>query len=148
MEQPSETSQLTIKYQMLSLDINSILFPSDFSTESYAIFETVKAFAETFNAKVHLLRVVTTETNKKTEKINNRMNLFIDHFQLDEEKIEIAIYKDKTRELGVLNYSIDNDIDMIAIGSHGKGIVRKLVKESISQDLVKNTFKPILTIRF
>tara|TARA_B100000809_G_scaffold266486_1_gene329454 strand:- start:391 stop:1164 length:774 start_codon:yes stop_codon:yes gene_type:complete len=144
----SQFNVLTIKHKMLSLDIDSILFPSDFSAESYTVFETVKAFADSFNAKIHLLRVVTSEKDKKTEKINNKMNLFIDHFKLEEEKIEIAIYKDKTRELGVLNYSIDNDIDMLAIGSHGKGIVRKLVKESISQDLVKNTFKPILTVRF
>jgi len=144
----SQFNVLTIKHQLLSLDIGSILFPSDFSKESYAVFETVKAFADTFNAKIHLLRVVTSEKDIKSKKIINRMNLFIAHFKLDEKLIKTAVFKDKTRELGVLNYSINNDIDMLAIGSHGKGIVRKLVKESISQDLVKNTFKPILTVRF
>lgn len=144
----SQFNVLTIKHKMLSLDIDSILFPSDFSAESYAVFETVKAFADTFNAKIHLLRVVTSEKDKKSKKIINKMNLFKEHFKLDKKLIKSSVYKDKTRELGVLNYSIDNDIDMLAIGSHGKGIVRKLVKESISQDLVKNTFKPILTVRF
>lgn len=144
----SQFNVLTIKHKMLSLDIDSILFPSDFSAESYAVFEIVKDFADTFNAKIHLLRVVTSEKDKKSKKIINKMNLFKEHFKLDEELIKSSVYNYKTRELGVLNYSIDNDIDMLAIGSHGKGIVRKLVKESISQDLVKNTFKPILTVRF
>lgn len=139
---------LTIKHKMLSLELGTVLFPSDFSPESYKVFETVKEFADTFNAKIHLLRIVTSEKDENSKKIIKNMNLFIKHFQLDERLIKRVIYKDKTRELGVLNYSIDNDIDMIAIGSHGKGIVRKLVKESISQDLVRNTFKPILTVRF
>jgi len=144
----SQFNVLTIKHKMLSLDIGSILFPSDFSKESYAVFETVKAFADTFNAKIHLLRVVTSEKEEKSKKIADKIDLFKTHFKLDEKLIKTTIYRDKTRELGVLNYSIDHDIDMIAIGSHGKGIVRKLVKESISQDLVRDTFKPILTVRF
>lgn len=144
----SEFNVLTIKHKMLSLGLGSVLFPSDFSPESYAVFETVKAFADTFNAKVHLLRVVTSSKEEKSKKIANKMDAFVKYFELDENTVEKVIYKDKTRELGVLNYSIDKDIDMIAIGSHGKGIVRKLVKESISQDLVRDTFKPILTVRF
>jgi len=144
----SQFNVLTIKHKMLSLDIDSILFPSDFSAESYTVFETVKAFADTFNAKIHLLRLVTSEKDKRAKNIINKMNLFKEHFQLYKKLIKSSVYKDKTRELGVLNYNIDNDIDMLAIGSHGKGIVKRLFKESISQDLVKNTFKPILTIRY
>jgi len=144
----SQFNVLTIKHKMLSLELDSVLFPSNFSPESYAVFKTVKEFADIFNAKIHLLRVVTSEKDKRSKKIINKMDLFIEHFQLDEKLIERVIYKDKTRELGVLNYSIENDIDIITIGSHGRGIVRKLVKESISQDLVRDTFKPVLTVQF
>ena len=95
-----------------------------------------------------MLRVVTTDGKKGSTSIEDSMNAFVEHFSLKQINYEKVIYKATSRELGVLNYSIDNDIDMIAIGSHGKGIVRKLVKASISQDLVRNTFKPVLTIRF
>lgn len=139
---------LTIKHKMLSLALDTVLFPSNFSPESYAVFETVKAFADIFNAKIHLLRVVTSEKKKGSKTIENKMDAFIKYFGLAENSYEKVIYSSKTKELGVLNYSIDNDLDMIAIGSHGKGIVGKLVKESISQDLVRDTFKPILTVRF
>lgn len=144
----SQFNVLTIKHKMLTLGVGTILFPSDFSEESYKVFETVKAFAGKFNAKIHLLRVVTSDRKKGSTTISDKMDAFINHFGLIEDTFEKVIYRDKTRELGVLNYSIDNDMDMIAIGSHGKGIVKKLVKESISQDLVRDTFKPILTVRF
>jgi len=144
----SQFNVLTIKHKMLSLELSTVLFPSDFSPESYQVFETVKSFADMFGAKIHLLRVVTSDRKKGSKTIDEKMNTFIKHFKLEQGSYEKVIYNDKTRELGVLNYSIDVDIDMIAIGSHGKGIVRKLVKESISQDLVRDTFKPILTVRF
>jgi nucleotide-binding universal stress UspA family protein len=144
----SQFNVLTIKHKMLTVGINTILFPSDFSTESYKVFEIVKAFADKFNAKIHLLRVVTSDRKKGSNTVNDKMNAFIEHFALPENSFKKAIYRDKSRELGVLNYSIDNDVDMIAMGSHGKGVVKKLVKESISQDLVRNTFKPIMTVRF
>ena len=144
----SQFNVLTIKHKMFSLEMNTVLFPSDFSTESYKVFETVKKFTESFNAKIHLLGVITKENDRKIDKISNKMSAFVKYFNLNEDQYESVIYQDKTRELGILNYSIDNDMDMIAIGSHGKGIVRKLVKESISQDLVRNTFKPIMTVRF
>jgi nucleotide-binding universal stress UspA family protein len=144
----SQFNVLTIKYQMIGLSIKSILFPSDFSPESYSVFETVLEYAELFNAEIHLLRVVTSAHKKGSTKIDSKMDSFISHFQLKENSFKKVIYRDRTKELGVLNYSIDNDIDLITIGSHGKGIVRKILKESISQDLVRDTFKPILTVRF
>ncbi|MBL4670258.1 MAG: universal stress protein [Flavobacteriales bacterium] len=144
----SQFNVLTIKHKMLDLSLNTVLFPSDFSSESYAIFEIVKKFADSFNAQIHLLRVVTSDQKKGSETISNKMDALITHFQLPENSYKKIIFRDTTKELGVLNYSIKSDIDMIAIGSHGKGIVRKLVKESISQNLVRDTFRPILTVRF
>ena len=144
----SQFNVLTIKHKMLSLGLDSVLFPSDFSSEAYSVFETVKAFADLFGAKIYLLSVVTSNRKKELENTAEKMDAFVRHFSLTNSQYEKEIYQANNRELGVLNYSIDKDVDMIAIGSHGKGIVRKLVKESISQGLVKNTFKPILTVRF
>jgi len=139
---------LTIKHEMMGLSINSILFPSDFSPESYPVFETVIAYAKLFNAKIHLLRVVTSDRKSGSTSIDDRIDTLIEHFQLNENEYEKVIYRAKTKELGILNYSIDTDIDLIAIGTHGKGIVKKLLQENISQDLVRDSFRPVLTVRF
>ena len=146
----SKFNVLTIKHQMLDLNIKSILFPSNFSPETYTVFKTVKEFAELFNATIHLLRVNTASHFEGTASVTDKMDMLINHFNLNSEhkKYKKVIYDDKNEELGIINYAIDNDMDMIAIGSHGKNVLHKLIRESTSQNLVRDSFRPVLTIRF
>lgn len=144
----SDVNILTVKREIITFDLNHILFPSDFSKEAYTIFETVKDYAKTFNATIHLLRV-----NKKDslyDKTTPKMDEFINYFKLDEEGYEYrkAISTNPSAEFGILNYSVDNNVDMIAIGTHGRGVLKKLIQESTSQSLVRDAFKPVLTMRF
>lgn len=144
----SNINVMTVKRKIITLELNHILFPSDFSKESYAIFQSVKDFAKTFNATIHLLRV-----NKKDSlelKTTPKLDAFIEHFKLDEEGYlyEKAISTNPSAEFGILNYSVDKSIDMIAIGTHGKGVLKKLIAESTSQSLVRDAFKPVLTMKF
>ncbi len=144
----TEVSVLTVKREIITFELDHVLFPSDFSKESYSIFEEIKAFAKIFGAKIHLLRV-----NKKdslADKTTPKMDAFIEHFKLDEEGVqyEKAISTNPSAEFGILNYSVDNQIDVIAIGTHGKGLLKKIIQASTSQSLVRDAFKPVLTVRF
>ncbi|MDF1672948.1 MAG: universal stress protein [Vicingaceae bacterium] len=144
----TEVSVLTVKREIITFELDHVLFPSDFSKESYSIFEEIKAFAKIFGAKIHLLRV-----NKKdslADKTTPKMDAFIEHFKLDEEGVqyEKAISTNPSAEFGILNYSVDNQIDVIAIGTHGKGLLKKIIQVSTSQSLVRDAFKPVLTVRF
>ena len=146
----SRFNVLTIKYKMLDLKIKSILFPSDFSPETYSIFKTVKEFSELFDAEIHLLRVNTADHFENTTSVIDKMDMLINYFNLDTEhrKYKKAIFDDKNEEIGIINYAIDNDLDIIAIGSHGKSVLHKLINVSTSQNLVRDSFRPILTMRF
>lgn len=144
----TDVSVLTVKREIITFELDHVLFPSDFSKESYSIFEEIKAFAKIFGATIHLLRV-----NKKdslADKTTPKMDAFIEHFKLDEEgfQYEKAISTNPSAEFGILNYSVDNQIDVIAIGTHGKGLLKKIIQQSTSQSLVRDAFKPVLTVRF
>jgi nucleotide-binding universal stress UspA family protein len=143
----SKINVLTIKHKMDGLHIKSILFPSDFSPEAFTVFKTVVDFAKTFNAQIHLLTVSTLDNFIKKEDIEEKMDLFISYFKLKKNYTKV-ISEDVNQELGILNYCIDNSIDMIAIGTHGKGVLKKLLKESTSQNLVRDAFRPVLTMKF
>ncbi len=143
----SKINVLTIKYKMDSLHIKTILFPSDFSPEAYKVFKTVVDFAKIFNAQIHLLTVNTPHNPIDKAAIDEKMELFISYFKLTKNYTK-AIFEDVNQELGVLNYCIDNSMDMIAIGTHGKSILKKLLKESTSQNLVRDAFRPVLTMKF
>ena len=78
-----------------------------------------------------------------------KINKFIKNEKLSPlngDKFEIALYSDSTEELGILNYCIENEIDIIALGIHNKTSIWKLLHESTSHNLVNHSFRPVLTI--
>lgn len=136
---------LTIKHQMISPELNSIMFPSNFKPEAYGIFDSVMNFAREFDAEIQLVKI-----GEESKKEQRRMDSFVDYFQLADNNIKYktVFYPSKSLEIGILNYAVDNNIDLIAIGTHGKGAIKKLLQESISQNLVRDAFRPVLTMRF
>lgn len=140
---------LTIKHSMIREGIKSVAFASDFSKESNQIFGAVQDFADKFNACIHLLKINTPTHFEPTRVSMEKINKFIKHEKLSPlngDKFKISLYSDSTEELGVLNYSIENEIDIIALGIHNKISIWQLFHESTSQNLVNHSFRPVLTI--
>lgn len=140
---------LTIKHSLLKSNIQKIVFASDFSSESNRIFYTAKEFAEKFKAQIHLLKINTPSQFEPTRVSMEKINKFINNeklSQLSGNKFKIALYSDSTEELGILNYCIEQEIDIIVLGTHSKSGFWKLLQESTSQNLVSHSFRPVLTI--
>ncbi len=150
MVRTSGFNVLTIKHKMINLKLKRIVFASDFAAESYKIFLTVKEIAEKFNAEIHLLKINTPTHFEPTRVSREKIDDFIKKQELEHlmgDKYKIAIYCDSSEELGILNYAIENDIDLISIGTHGKSLIWKLFTESTSQNLVNHSFRPVLTLK-
>lgn len=144
----SEFNVLTIKHKMFNIKFKSIAFASDFSPESNRIFSIVKKFADKFDAQIHLLKINTPAQFEPTRVSMEKINHFIENEGLSPisgDKYKIALYSDSTQELGILNYCIENEIDMVALGTH-KHSFWQLMFESTSQNLVSHSFRPVLTI--
>lgn len=145
----SNFNVLTIKHSMIRENIKSIAFASDFSRESNQIFGTIRDIADKLNANVHLLKINTPTHFEPTRVSMEKINKFIENEKLSPltgDKYKVALYSDSTEELGVLNYCIENEIDIIALGIHNKTSIWKLLHESTSQNLVSHSFRPVLTI--
>ncbi len=141
----TEFDVLTVKHQMNNEELNTILFPSNFKPEAYTIFDSVIKAAKAFDACIHLLMV-----GKDNSKNRSRIDSFVEYFELDEKRINFktSITENSSFELGILNYAMEEDIDLIAMGTHGKGAIKKLLQESTSQNVVRDAFRPVLTMRF
>lgn len=145
----SNFNALTVKHSMIRDGINSIVFASDFSKDSHQIFGAVRDFADKFNAFIHLLKINTPTHFEPTRVSMEKINKFIKNEKLSPlngDKFKIALYSDSTEELGILNYCIENEIDVIALGTHNNAGIWKLLHESTSQNLVSHSFRPVLTI--
>jgi nucleotide-binding universal stress UspA family protein len=142
-------SVLTIKHQMISLKLSSIAFASDFSEPKNKAFIVVRELANLFNCTIHLLKINTPNHFEPTRLSLEKMDKFIKAQELDELgiKYNVELYADSNEELGILNFCIENNMDMIAIGTHGKKAIWKLLNDSTSQSLVNHSFRPVLTIK-
>ena len=141
----SEVPVLVIKEGSSDIDINNIVFASDFGKESKSKFQNVIDFANVFDAKLHLLYVNTPHKFNNTKKIRTTMTNFVAGFSIKE--YDKYIYNEITVEKGILCYADEVNADLIAINTHGRSGLSSFFTASISQDLTNHAVKPIITFK-
>ncbi len=88
--------------------------------------------------------------DKNDKAIMPKIEKFIKNQRLDallNDRFKISTYNDTSEEVGVMNYCIENEIELIALGTHGRKGIWKVFNESTSQNLVNHSFRPVLTIK-
>lgn len=136
---------LTLKCDRSDLDINHILLTSDFSSEEPDNIDLVLDLQKSCNATIHLLTINTPKKFHAHREIEYYMDQFIKKHELT--NVEKHTYDDHSVEEGILHFASDYNMDLIAIGTHGRTGIGYLLKGSISEDIVNHLHKPILTFR-
>ena len=141
----SEIPVLVIKNKLDSFNAGNIIFASDFSNEIKKPFKKVLEFAKLFGSKLNLVMICTPNSFKSTSTANKIVNEFVSEFDMPEYSFEI--YNESNIEKGILNYSNENNGDIIAFCTHGRTALNHFFTGSISEDLVNHSSKPVLTFR-
>ncbi len=141
----SDIPVLVIKHDVENFKIDDIVFASDFSKESKRSFSDVIAFANTFNATLHLLFINTIHNFEPTSTTRKKLNDFVADFDIKE--YTLNIHNDITIEEGILNFGKEINADIIAINTHGRSGLSQLFSESISKELANHALRPIITFK-
>lgn len=141
----SEVPVLVIKNKLDSFNAGNIIFASDFSNEIKKPFKKVIEFAKTFGSKLNLVMICTPNSFRSTSTAHKIVNEFVSEFDMPEYSFEI--YNESNIEKGILNYSNENNGDIIAFCTHGRTALNHFFVGSISEDLVNHSPKPVLTFR-
>ena len=141
----SEVPVLVIKNKLDSFNAGNIIFASDFSDEIKKPFKKVIEFAKTFGSKLNLVMICTPNSFRSTSTAHKIVNEFVSEFDMPEYSFEI--YNESNIEKGLLNYSNENNGDIIAFCTHGRTALNHFFVGSISEDLVNHSPKPVLTFR-
>lgn len=141
----SDVPVLVIKKGNEDLEINDIVFASNFDENGKANFQKVMNFAKIFDANLHLLYVNTAANFNSTKKISTTISRFVASFEMS--NYETYIYNDISIEQGVLNYTNDINADLIALNTHGRSGILQLFNASISEDLANHSLKPVITFK-
>jgi len=141
----SEIPVLVIKNEHDSFEISDFVFASDFKNDNKETYKQAINFAESINAKIHLLMVNTASHFITTSEAKDRIDDFISGQTFD--NYTINIYNDVTVEQGILNFSRDIDADLIGISTHGRQDIAHFFNGSISEDLVNHAKRPVITFK-
>lgn len=155
----SDCPVLTVHPKSADQKIKNILLPVDFSPLSYAVIPLVAALAERFKAEINLLHVVEigygmhekgrTREYDYLEQIKEKL---AEQWELPEEfdKIETKKFirhQEGSAGYGIMEFARDWDIDLIAMATHGRSGLSKVLLGSVTEKVIRIAPCPVLSVR-
>lgn len=144
------------------INLKTILVPSDFSECSDAALRYGLELARRFDAELHLLHVVQDPATQPWAAEGLSLPLFevVDRWQAearqrlanavpvaDAHRVTVLVTL-ATPYQEILRYAGENAMDLIVMGTHGRGGVSHLLLGSIAEKMVRHAPCPVLTVRY
>lgn len=134
---------LSLKCDRSDLDLNEFVLVSDFHDIKKVDLNVLKSIQNAFNSKLVLLRINTPHDFEAQNITHANMQKFAELNDL--KNIEFSIFNALTIEEGIVAFCDQNEIDLIALGTHQKKGIIKLFRENISEDVINHIYHPILS---
>ncbi|WP_434531797.1 universal stress protein [Haloarcula sp. NS06] len=140
--------------------LDSILVPTDGSEHATRAAEHGAALARAFSASLHVMAVIDTRTAGGPFSSGNLDDETLDRMTADAEETVTAI-TDAVDAAGAIQTTIrtgnpaaeicayrdDNEIDLIAMGTHGRTGVGRYLAGSVTESVVRQADVPVFTVR-
>ncbi|AVR45294.1 universal stress protein UspA [Christiangramia fulva] len=140
----SQIPVLVIKKEIDTFKVKNFIFATDANEEHKHTLRKAIKFANTLEAKLHLLFVNTPNNFMTSEEANKRLQKYCGENQ---ENCQLHIYNDISVEKGILNFAKKMDSQLIGISTHGRKGLAHFFNGSISEDLVNHANKPVVTFK-
>jgi nucleotide-binding universal stress UspA family protein len=142
------------------ISLNKILVPVDFSEHSTKAVRYGAELAAKFGAELHLFHAIETRayaydetaTYFPPEPIAEVESAALK--ELDKVKIEAADQVHVIRNVArgnpfveIVRYARDNTVDLIVIGTHGRGAIAHMLLGSVAERVVRKAPCPVLVVR-
>jgi nucleotide-binding universal stress UspA family protein len=145
------------------LSIKTVLVPTDFSDASESALNYGKAMAERFGASLHVLHVmedllahawaaevyVASMPNLRDEierESRQRLGTMLTPEDVTRLRAEIALVAGNPF-IEIIRYAKANNIDLIVMGTHGRGPIAHMLLGSVAEKVVRKSPCPVLTVR-
>lgn len=136
----SKVPVLSLMCDRSDLQIQNILMVHNFTTPTNEDLTLLHAMIRSFNTKVHLLQITSGDVLKELPEVENNMRNFAALNSIS--NFECHLIHDLDLENGVVHFNQMNDMDLLCIGTHGKG---GLFHHSATEKLINHLFKPIIS---
>ena len=145
------------------LSIKTVLVPTDFSDASETALTYGRAMAEAFGASLHLVHVmedllahawaaevyVASAPNLREEierESRLRLEAMLPEAERERLQARVALLSGNPF-IEIVRYAKANDIDLIVMGTHGRGPIAHMLLGSVAEKVVRKSPCPVLTVR-
>lgn len=146
------------------ISLKKVLVATDFGSASEVALEYGRAFARTFGGTLHVLHVVENAFTRMTagefgiadvgrvmQDLEAGARASLDKTVRDDDRRELhaqtAVITAGNAALGIVNYARDEKIDLLVMGTHGRGPLAHVLMGSIAEKVVRTAPCPVLTVR-
>lgn len=141
------------------MNLTRILFPTDFSDTAGHALDYARDLAARYGASVHVLHVVRDPMSQAWagEAAGVVIPDLLKSWRADAERRlrELSLDGIRTRRavrvghafVEIIQYAKSNEIDLIVMGTHGRGPVEHLLLGSVAEKVVRKAPCPVLTVR-
>lgn len=144
------------------IKISNVLVATDFSDASASALAYGREFARAFGARLHVLHVVDSPVMwvgpeaigvdiarlqaELEAGAENRLNGIVTSEDREQLKATPAIRTGRVPAFEIANYAKSERIDLILMGTHGRGLVKHLLMGSVAEKVVRIAPCPVLTV--
>lgn len=145
------------------ITLKTVLVATDFSEPSEVAVRYGRALADAFHATLHVMHVVPDSMSLPWATMSDGLAMADVQKQWEleaRERLEGLIPEADRRTFGIvfvtragepvrqiLGYAADQEIDLIVLGTHGRGAVAHMLLGSVAERVVRNAPCPVLTVR-
>ncbi len=133
---------LSLMCDRSDLVIKNILLVHDFSKPATEDLKLMHKLIAAFGTKLHLLQITSGNVEAEKATVESNMKKFAALNNID--NFECHLINDKDVENGVIHFNQMINMDIICIGTHGKGGV---FHQSATEKLINHLFKPIISFQ-
>jgi len=142
--------------------LSHVLVPTDFSETSDAALAYAKSFADAFSATLHVIHIIEEPYGQPwaveaygfslaalqeewVKEAETRMsNILTDEERTSLKAVTATVLGHPVTE--ILRYASEHAIDLIVMGTHGRGPLGHMVMGSVAERVVRKAPCPVLTV--
>ena len=138
----SKTPLLSLMCDRSDLVIRNILLVHDFSNPVPEDLKLMHKLITAFGTKLHLLQIISGNVETEKTAVEDNMKNFA--ALNNTSNYECHVINDKDVENGVIHFNQMINMDIVCIGTHGKG---GIFNQSATEKLINHLFKPIISFQ-
>jgi len=146
----------------MTLNIDTILFPTDFSDVAEGAFAHATHLALQYNATIHVFNVVAPDADGDANPMDF-LPMESANADASEERAQHVEVQTVTQERGtvpvvyaqtnstspadaIVERAADQDVDLVVMGTHGRQGMDRLLSGSVSEEVVRRAPCPVFTV--